>query len=64
MSFRIYLSSISTICKFEQFMCMHYMLCYIERSGKESYRDTKTKSSKATAITFYAQLAWCTLLIQ
>ena len=36
MSFRIiYLSSISTICKFKQFMRMHYTLCYIERSGKD-----------------------------
>ena len=54
MSFHIYLSSISTICKFERFMYMRYTLCYIERSGKESYRDTRTKSGKATAIMFYA----------
>ena len=53
-SFRIYLSSISTICKFEQSMCMRYTLCYIERSGKEIYGDTRTKSGKATATTFYA----------
>ena len=48
----IYLSSISMICKFEQFMRMHHTLYYIERSGKESYRDTRTKSGKATTITF------------
>ena len=31
MSFCIYLSFISTICKFEQFMHMHFTLCYRER---------------------------------
>ena len=55
-SFRIYLSSISTICEFEQSMHMCYVLCYIETLGRESYGDTRTKSGKATciAITFYA----------
>ena len=45
-------TSISTTCKFEQFMRMRYALCYIERSGNESYGDTRAKSGKATAITF------------
>ena len=43
MSFRIiYLSSISTICKFKQFMRMHYTLCYIDQERIESYGDTRT----------------------
>ena len=46
MSIHIYLSSISTICKFEQFILM-LSLCYIQSSGKESFGDTRTKSGKS-----------------
>ena len=58
MSFRIYLSSISTICKFVHFIRMRYKLCYRGKGVKESYWDKRTESSKTTAKTFYAELAW------
>ena len=44
-SFRIYLSSISTICKFEQFMHMFYMLCNRERS-----RATETQEQRGVKL--------------
>ena len=40
-------------------MRMRYKLCYRERSGKESYGETRIESGKATVKTFYAELAWC-----
>ena len=43
-SFCVYLSSISTICKFEQSMCMYYTLCYIEiRKGELQRHKKKAK---------------------
>ena len=44
--------AIYSCCLLFQFMRMRYTLCYVER--EERVWDTRTKSGKATAITFYA----------